>query len=73
VAIPNFLVLEFFEPDEVVFREIIDGGLRREQAVVHPPTGPGLGVEITEEFLRKYRFDEAKTRQREMGTFDTLR
>jgi len=73
VAIPNFLVLEFFEPDEPVFREIIDGGLRRDKAVVYPPSGPGLGVNISEEFLRKYRFDEAKTREREMQTFDTLR
>jgi galactonate dehydratase len=73
LAIPNFLVLEFFEPDEPVFREIIDGGLRRDRAEVYPPTGPGLGVEISEEFLRKHRFDEAKTHEGEMRTFDTLK
>jgi galactonate dehydratase len=73
VAIPNFLVLEFFEPDEPVFREIIAGGLRRNRAEVYPPTGPGLGVDISEEFLRKHRFDEARTREGEMRTFDTLR
>ena len=47
LSIPNFLVLEFFEPDEPVFREIIDGGLRREKAAVYPPAGPGLGVRIS--------------------------
>ena len=34
LSIPNFLILEFFEPDEPVFREIIDGGLRQDKAVV---------------------------------------
>lgn len=73
VAIPNFLVLEFFEPDEPIFAEIIPGGLRRDKAVVHPPTGPGLGVNISEDFLKKYRFDEARTREMERRTFDTLK
>jgi galactonate dehydratase len=73
VAIPNFLVLEFFEPDEVVFREIMSGGLKRDKAEVYPPSGPGLGVEISDEFLRKHRFDEARTREGERRTFDTLK
>ncbi len=69
LAIPNFLVLEFFEPDELVFRELIDGGLRREKAAVYPPPGPGLGVRVTDEFLRTHRFDEARTREMERRTF----
>jgi galactonate dehydratase len=69
LSIPNFLVLEFFEPDEPVFREVIDGGLRREKAAVYPPPGPGLGVHITDEFLKKHRFDEARTREMERRTF----
>jgi len=72
LSIPNFLVLEFFEPDEPVFREIIDGGLRRDKAAVYPPAGPGLGVRISDEFLRKHRFDEARTRERERRTFGTM-
>jgi galactonate dehydratase len=73
LSIPNFLVLEFFEPDEPVFREIIDGGLRREAAAVYPPAGPGLGVRITDEFLARHRFDEARTREMERRTFQTTK
>jgi hypothetical protein len=73
LAIPNFLVLEFFEPDELMFHEIIEGGLRREKSVVRPPTGPVLGVRISDEFLKKHRFDEKKTREMERRTFDTMK
>lgn len=69
-SIPNFLVLEFFEPDEAVFREIMDGGLRREGPAVLPVTAPGLGVNITDDFLRKHAFDEEKTTAMERATFD---
>src|SRR5262249_36347768 len=69
LSIRNFLVLEFLEPDEPVFREIIDGGLRREKAAVYPPAGPGLGVRISDEFLTRHRFDEARTREMERRTF----
>ncbi len=72
LSIPNFLVLEFFEPDEPVFQEIINGGLRRDKAAVSPPTGPGLGVRISDEFLRKHRFDEARTREMERRTFERM-
>ena len=72
LSIPNFLVLEFFEPDEPVFREIIEGGLRREKAAVYPPAGPGLGIRISDEFLKKYRFDEARTKEMERRTFHTV-
>jgi galactonate dehydratase len=73
LSIPNFLVLEFFEPDEPVFREIIDGGLRRDKAVVYPPTSPGLGVRISDEFLKNHRFDEARTREMERRTFHRMK
>ena len=73
LSIPNFLILEFFEPDEVVFREIITGGLRRDQEAVYPVTAPGLGVNISEDFLRKYRFDERKTNEMEQRTFGTVK
>jgi len=73
LSIPNFLILEFFEPDEAVFREIVTGGLRRDQEAVYPVTAPGLGVNITEDFLRKYRFDEKKTEEMEIRTFGTVK
>src|SRR5262245_12975554 len=73
LTIPNFLILEFFEPDEAVFREIVTGGLRRDQEAVYPVTAPGLGVNITEDFLRKYRFDEKKTEEMEIRTFGTVK
>jgi len=73
LTIPNFLILEFFEPDEEVFREIVVGGLRRDQEAVYPVTAPGLGINITDDFLRKYRFDEKKTDEMELRTFGTVR
>jgi galactonate dehydratase len=73
LSIPNFLILEFFEPNEPVFREIIYGGLRRDKAVVYPTAGPGLGVQISDEFLKKYRFDETRTREMERRTFNTMK
>jgi galactonate dehydratase len=73
LTIPNFLILEFFEPDETVFREIVAGGLRRDQEAVYPITAPGLGINITDDFLRKYRFDEKKTDEMELRTFGTVK
>ena len=73
LSIPNFLVLEFFEPDESVFHEIIDGGLRRDKSARPPSAGPGLGVRISDEFLRKHRFDETRTREMERRTFNTMK
>ncbi|MFN0123436.1 MAG: mandelate racemase/muconate lactonizing enzyme family protein [Blastocatellia bacterium] len=73
VAIPNFLILEFFEPDEAVFREIIPGGLRGDRGSIYPVTGPGLGINISDDFVKKYKFDPVKTEQMERRTFDTVR
>lgn len=72
-SIPNFLILEFFEPDETVFRELIPGGLRGDKGALYPVTGPGLGINVTDEFLRKYKFDEAKTDEMERRTFNTVK
>ncbi len=71
-SIPNFLILEFFEPDEAVFREIVSGW-RSDAGSVYPITTPGLGVNITEDFLRKHKFDEAKTNEMELRTFNTVK
>lgn len=72
-TIPNFLILEFFERDEPVFQEIVIGGLKRDVGGVYPTTAPGMGINITDEFLRKYKFDEAKTDEMERRTFNTLK
>lgn len=71
-SIPNFLILEFFEPDEAVFKEIVVGGWRADTGAVYPINAPGLGVNITNEFLAKHKFDEAKTLEFELRTFNTI-
>jgi len=72
VSIPNFLILEFFEPDEAVFNEIIPGGLRGDRGSIPPVEGPGLGITISDEFLKKHAFDEKKTDDMEKRVFDTI-
>ena len=71
VSIPNFLILEFFEPDEAVFNEIIPGGLRGDRGSIPPIEGPGLGITISDDFLKKHAFDEKKTDEMEKRVFDT--
>ncbi len=72
-SIPNFLILEFFEPDEPVFQEIVIGGWKRDAAGVFPTSGPGLGINITDDFLRKNKFDAARTEEMEQRTFNTVK
>ena len=72
VSIPNFLILEFFEPDEAVFNEIIPGGLRGDRGSIPPIEGPGLGITISDDFLKKHAFDEKKTDEMEKRVFDTI-
>ncbi|MEP7339865.1 MAG: mandelate racemase/muconate lactonizing enzyme family protein [Acidobacteriota bacterium] len=72
-SIPNFLILEFFEPDEAVFREIVVSGWRADTGSVYPITAPGLGINITDDFLRKHKFDEARTNEMELRTFNTVK
>jgi len=72
-AIPNFLILEYFEKDEVVFNDLMPGGLTRDSKGVYPTTTPGLGATVSAEFLRKYQFDPARTDDAERRMFDTVR
>ena len=72
-SIPNFLILEFFEKDEPVFKDLVIGGLKRDVSGVYPTTAPGLGANVTEDFLRKYKFDPARTDEMERRTFNTLK
>lgn len=73
LSIPNFLILEFFEPDEPVFQEIVVGGFRRDAEAVLPIDAPGLGINIDDDFLSKHKFDREKTQEMELRTFNTLR
>lgn len=72
-SIPNFLILEFFEKDEPIFQELVPGGLTRDAGGVSPTTTPGLGANVTDDFLRKYQFNAAVTDDMERRVFDTLR
>ena len=72
-AIPNFLVLEYFEQDEPTFTDLIPGGLVRGPGGVSPTMGPGLGASVTDAFLRKYQFDPARTDAAERQMFDTVK
>lgn len=73
LSIPNFLILEYFEPDEPVFRDLMPGGLKNDKGSVFPTAAPGLGANVTEDFLRKYKFDEARTTEWEKRTFGTAK
>jgi galactonate dehydratase len=72
-SIPNFLILEFFEKDEPIFQELVPGGLKRDAGGVYPTTAPGLGANVTDDFLRKYQFNPAVTDEMERRVFDTLK
>ena len=49
------------------------GGLRSDRGSVYPITAPGLGINITDDFLRKYKFDERRTEEMEQKTFNTAK
>ena len=72
-SIPNFLILEFFEKDEPIFQELVPGGLKRDAGGVYPTTAPGLGANVTDEFLRKYQFNAAVTDEMDRRVVDTLK
>lgn len=72
-SIPNFLILEYFEKDEPIFQDLMPGGLKRDVKGVYPTTAPGLGANVTEDFLKKYKFDAAKTDEMERRVFNTLK
>jgi galactonate dehydratase len=72
-AIPNFLILEYFEKDEPIFNDLVTGGLRRDLGGVYPTTAAGIGANVTDDFLRKYKFDPARTDEAERQMFDTVK
>lgn len=51
LAIPNFLILEQVRDDVPWRREIVDEPLETTDGYVHPPTRPGIGLELVEEVV----------------------
>jgi galactonate dehydratase len=49
LALPNFLILEQVRGDVPWRREIVDEPFETVDGYVHPPTRPGIGVELVEE------------------------
>jgi galactonate dehydratase len=57
-CIPNFLILEYFYNFKKRSDEISTGSFNVEDGYISLPKGPGLGVEINEEALSKYPYQD---------------
>src|SRR5207248_7744399 len=57
-TIPNFLITEYFVNFEAVGKEVSSGTLVAENGYLALPTAPGLGIEIDEQALARYRSEE---------------
>lgn len=53
---PNFLILEGIERWDGFHAAILKTPLRWEDGFVIPPTGPGIGVELNEDFIKDYPY-----------------
>jgi len=61
-TIPNFLITEYFVNFEAVGKEISTGTLVAENGYLTLPTAPGLGIEINEDALARYAYQEFRPR-----------
>jgi galactonate dehydratase len=52
---PNFAILEYRADDESPRRDIVREPMRLREGYLEVPTGPGLGIEIDEDYLAKNR------------------
>ncbi len=55
---PHCAFIEYLPPalcSETLRRELATEGFRFNRGVIEPPTAPGLGVELDQDALRKYR------------------
>lgn len=52
VAMPNFIIGEYFVPFEDVSRQIAPDALRPVSGAIELPLGPGIGINVDEKFLR---------------------
>jgi galactonate dehydratase len=62
-TIPNFLITEYFVNFETVARAVSTGGLVAEDGYITLPTASGLGIEIDEEALAAYSYQEFRQRR----------
>jgi galactonate dehydratase len=62
-VIPNFLITEYFINFSEVGDAISMNPLRVEEGYIRLPTTPGLGLEINEEALKNYSFQEFPPRE----------
>ena len=62
-VIPNFLITEYFVNFSETGNAISANPLKVEGGYIHLPVGPGLGLEINEEALEKYPFQEYPERK----------
>ena len=53
---PNFLILEGIKDWKGFYSEIIKDPIEWNDGYVIPPTKPGLGVELKEEILDRYKY-----------------
>ena len=53
---PNFLIQESIETWGGFYAEILKEPIKWEEGYIIPPDGPGLGVELNEEVVEKYRY-----------------
>ena len=53
---PNFLILESIKDWQGFYAEILKEPIKWEKGYVTPPDKPGLGVELNEKVVRKYKY-----------------
>ncbi|MDA0748185.1 MAG: mandelate racemase/muconate lactonizing enzyme family protein [bacterium] len=61
-GMPNFLITEYFLNFEEIGNEIAISPFKVEDGYIHLPTTPGLGIELDEQALEKYPYQEFPTR-----------
>ena len=61
-TIPNFLITEYFVNFEAVGKEVAINPLVAEHGCLTLPTTPGLGIDINEEALARYAYQEFRQR-----------
>lgn len=56
-AVPNFLALEFHHLDKPVWYDLVDGPPLIQQGYITVPEGPGLGIKLNEDVVRRHAKD----------------
>ena len=59
VAASNTLIFELKPVPSPMQHELVRTPIEQRDGWVAPPDGPGLGVEVDETVVRRYRFNEA--------------